>query len=121
MFVSPSIRVQIPSLMIRSAFIALLLVTVSSIHAADLKITCTCTLLEFFYGSAKKLNYRRKVTQGDGQTDSSESVEKEIEVKPGMQPGTVLRFKGEGDSPANRLTGDLVVTIEQSEHETIRR
>jgi DnaJ-class molecular chaperone len=90
-------------------------------HAADLKITCTCTLLEFFYGSAKKLNYRRKVTQGDGQTDSSESVEKEIEVKPGMQPGTVLRFKGEGDSPANRLTGDLVVTIEQSEHETIRR
>lgn len=35
-------------------------------HAADLKITCTCTLLEFFHGSTKTLSYTRTITQGDG-------------------------------------------------------
>ena len=38
-----------------------------------------------------------------------------------MKPGTVLRFVGEGNSPSRQLTGDLVVTIEQEEHESIRR
>ena len=38
-----------------------------------------------------------------------------------MKPGAVLRFAGEGNSPNNCLTGDLVVTIEQEEHESIRR
>ena len=90
-------------------------------HAADLKIKCSCTLLEFFYGSTKRLTFDKTVTQGDGKTEAQQQVEKEIEVKPGMQPGTVLRFRGEGNSPQDRLTGDLVVTIEQTEHETIRR
>ena len=90
-------------------------------HAPDLKIKCSCTLLEFFYGSTKMLNFSRVTTQGDGMTQKRVHVEKEIEVKPGMKPGTVLRFVGEGNSPNNRLTGDLVVTIEQEEHESIRR
>jgi|FrelakmetLWP11LW_1041352.scaffolds.fasta_scaffold148685_1 DnaJ family protein B protein 4 len=38
-----------------------------------------------------------------------------------MKAGTVLRFVGEGNSPKNRLPGDLVVTIGQIDHETIRR
>jgi len=90
-------------------------------HADDLKIKCSCTLAEFFYGSSKRLSFSKTVTQGDGQSQSKVSIEKEIEVQPGMKPGAVLRFSGEGNSPADRLTGDLVVTIEQSEHESIRR
>ena len=90
-------------------------------HASDLNVKCSCTLQEFFYGSTKTLSFRKTVTQGDGKTEAQQAVEKEIEVKPGMQPGTVLRFRGEGNSPQNRLTGDLVVTIEQSEHDSIRR
>ena len=82
-------------------------------HAQDLKIKCSCTLLEFFYGSTKMLSFSRITTQGDGMTQKRQHVEKEIEVKPGMKPGTVLRFVGEGNSPNSRLTGDLVVTIEQ--------
>ena len=82
-------------------------------HAPDLKIKCSCTLLEFFYGSTKMLSFSRVTTQGDGMTQKRVHVEKEIEVKPGMKPGTVLRFVGEGNSPNSRLTGDLVVTIEQ--------
>lgn len=38
-----------------------------------------------------------------------------------MKPGTVLRFVGEGNSPSSKLMGDLLVTIEQTEHESIRR
>mgnify|MGYP001429725754 CR=1 FL=1 len=90
-------------------------------HASDLNVKCSCTLQEFFYGSTKTLSFMKSVTQGDGKTQAQQAVEKEIEVKPGMQPGTVLRFRGEGNSPQDRLTGDLVVTIEQSEHDSIRR
>ena len=86
-------------------------------HASDLNVKCSCTLQEFFYGSTKTLSFMKSVTQGDGKTQAQQAVEKEIEVKPGMQPGTVLRFRGEGNSPQDRLTGDLVVTIEQSEHD----
>ena len=82
-------------------------------HAPDLKISCTCTLREFFYGSTKTLNFTRVITHGDGETQEEVEVEKEIEVKPGMKPGTVLRFVGEGNRPNDRLKGDLLVTIDQ--------
>jgi len=65
--------------------------------------------------------FSKIVTLGDGATEEMEIFEKEIEVKPGMKAGTVLRFVGEGNSPKNRLTGDLVVTISEIEHPTIRR
>ena len=90
-------------------------------HAPDLNVNCSCTLLEFFYGSTKTLQFKRVVTRGDGRTQEEVSVEKEIEVKPGMKPGTVLRFIGEGNQPSDRLKGDLIVTIGQTEHESIRR
>ncbi len=66
-------------------------------HAPDLKVSCSCTLLEFFYGSTKTLSFSRVITHGDGKTQEEVSVEKEIEVKPGMKPGTVLRFISEGN------------------------
>ena len=90
-------------------------------HAADLQIKCSCTLLEFFYGSTKIITFSRKIVQGDGNTEANETIEKSIEVKPGMKPGHVLRFVGEGDRRSSCLTGDLVVTIEQEDHDSIRR
>ena len=90
-------------------------------HAADLNIKCSCTLKEFFYGSTKVILVTREITQGDGMTMEKEVVEKEIEVKPGMKPGTQIRFVGQGNQPSDKLRGDLVVTIEQEEHESIRR
>lgn len=90
-------------------------------HAPDLSIKCSCTLLEFFYGATKMVSFSKTITQGDGKTIAKESVEKEIEIKPGMKHGTVLRFVGEVNKPANRLVGDLVITIEQDDHASIRR
>ena len=93
----------------------------SDTHADDLNVVCSCTLQEFFYGSTKTLKFHKTVTLGDGTTEEDVTVEKEIEVKPGMKPGHVLRFAGEGNKPRNRLVGDLVVTIQQEEHESIKR
>ena len=90
-------------------------------HAADLKVYCSCSLLEFFYGSTKMIKFTKRVTQGDGISEADQLVEREIEVKPGMKAGTVLRFPGEGNSPHNYLTGDLVVTIKEEAHDSIRR
>jgi len=38
-----------------------------------------------------------------------------------MKPGTQMRFVGEGNQPANQLPGDLIITIGEIEHESIRR
>lgn len=38
-----------------------------------------------------------------------------------MQDGTVMRFAGQGNHPNNRLVGDLVITIREEKHESIRR
>ena len=38
-----------------------------------------------------------------------------------MKPGSILRFMGEGNQPNDKLKGDLLVKLEQIEHETIRR
>ena len=54
-------------------------------------------------------------------SEETVNVQKEIEIKPGMKPGTVLRFVGEGNQPNNKLPGDLLVTIDQEEHPSIRR
>ena len=90
-------------------------------HAADLCVECSCSLLEFFYGSSKTIRFKKRITHGDGMTEADQLVEKEIEVKPGMKAGTVLRFPGEGNKPHNYLQGDLVVTIKEEPHDSIRR
>lgn len=73
----------------------------SDIRADDLKVNWTCTLLEFFYGSTKKIAFHRTVRLDDTENGSylmkTEEVLKEIEIKPGMKPGTELRFVGEGN------------------------
>jgi len=93
----------------------------SQTHAADLQIKTTCTFLEFFYGSTKNVTFTRKIVQGDGNTEANETITKEIEVKPGMKPGHLLRFVGEGNRHSSTLTGDLVVTIEQETHDSLSR
>ena len=42
-------------------------------------------------------------------------------IKPGMKPGMQMKFVGEGNSGPDKLTGDLIVTITEVGHETLRR
>ena len=90
-------------------------------HEADLTISCECTLEEFFHGSTKELKFERKRLLGDERTVENEIVRKEIEIKPGMSAGTTLRFPGEGNSPSDKLTGDLIINIKQAVNDSYRR
>ena len=93
----------------------------SEIYAKDLQIKCSCTLEEFFEGSTKTLHFTRLVLLGDGQATEREHVQKEIVIKPGMKAGMQMKFVGEGNRTADKLAGDLVVTISELPHQTIRR
>ena len=91
-------------------------------HEEDLHIDVTCTLKELMTGCSKAFPVFRKLTMGDGvSTYDQMDGKKEIDIKPGMKPGTQLRFVGEGHQPANKKAGDLVVHVNQIEHESIRR
>ena len=90
-------------------------------HAADLEIKTSCTLKEFFMGCTKRLNFSKTVTLGDGKTTENVVTSKEIEIKPGMKPGTTYRFTGEGNKFPDKLVGDLIVVIGQHEHDSIKR
>ena len=91
-------------------------------HEEDLHIDVTCTLKELMTGCSKAFPVYRKLTMGDGvSTYDQMDGKKEIDIKPGMKPGTQLRFVGEGHQPANKKAGDLVVHVNQIDHESIRR
>ena len=90
-------------------------------HAPDLEIKTSCTLKEFFMGCTKKLNFSKTITLGDGKTTESSVTQKDVEIKPGMKPGTKFRFEGEGNKFPNQLVGDLIVVIGQHEHDSIKR
>lgn len=90
-------------------------------HASDLEIKTSCTLKEFFMGCTKRLNFSKTVTLGDGKTTDNVVTSKEIEIKPGMKPGTTYRFTGEGNKFPDKLVGDLIIVIGQHEHDSIRR
>ena len=81
-------------------------------HEVDLHIDVTCTLKELMTGCSKAFPVYRKLTMGDGQSTYDQmDGQKEIDIKPGMKPGTQLRFVGEGHQPANKKAGDLVVHV----------
>ena len=91
-------------------------------HEVDLHIDVTCTLKELMTGCSKAFPVYRKLTMGDGMSTYDQmDGKKEIDIKPGMKPGTQLRFVGEGHQPANKKAGDLVVHVNQIDHESIRR
>ena len=51
---------------------------------SDLYVTVNCTLEELFYGCKKHIMFERIELSGDERTEERHSIQKEIEVKPGM-------------------------------------
>lgn len=89
-------------------------------HAADLEVSCECTLEEFFYGSTKKVCYGVNKLDCTGESKVATAF-REIEVKPGMKNGTRLLFIGEGNRPSDKLQGNLAITLTQKSHPKYRR
>ena len=76
---------------------------------------------EFFEGSAKMLEFARVELMPNGVDTKVVPVKKEVFVKPGMRDGMQLRFVGEGNACSGKRAGDLVVTIKEASHATLRR
>ena len=75
----------------------------------DLYIKCECSLEEFFYGCKKEVYYQRLDLDGDGRSEQFILEKKEIIVKPGMGPWTVIKFPGEGHERYAKERSDLIV------------
>ena len=87
----------------------------------DLYITCECTLEEFFYGCRKEVYFERIILQGDERSEKFVVVSKEIEVKPGMGPWTVLQFPDEGHERFGHEKSELVVKFAELPHPKFKR
>lgn len=91
------------------------------LYEKDLSVKCECSLEEFYEGSTKQFEYERVEVLPGGVQTQTVKVQKEIVVKPGMKPGMQIRFPGEGNSCSGKRAGDLVVTITEVAHPSIRR
>lgn len=58
---------------------------------------------------------------GDGKKQKIDIAQKVIHIKPGMGPGTVLTFPGEGNIRPNQSPSTLVIEFKQSPHSKFKR
>ncbi len=79
----------------------------------DVEVDLPCTIMEFYHGSVKYVTYKRQTLALDGHTlrEDSDSGFETVVVKPGMQVGTKLRFKGKGNEQYKKHATDLIVTL----------
>lgn len=77
------------------------------------------TLEEIFHGTKKKLRVKRRTFDSNGKIQREEK-DLEIEVKPGMKPGSKFKFKGVGDE-IDGTRQDLHFVIEEKPHEYLVR
>ena len=63
----------------------------------------------------------RNVLNKDTDKTSQKQITREIVIKPGMKPGMQMRFVGEGNETSDKLVGDLIVTVTEKAHSSLRR
>lgn len=90
--------------------------------AKDVEVDLECTILEFYHGAMKYVNYKRQILALDGHTVREDNGDMMfghdiVVVKPGMQVGTKLRYKGKGNEQYKKPPTDLVVTLVEAKSE----
>ena len=91
--------------------------------AKDVEVELECTIMEFYHGALKYVNYKRQIVALDGHTVREDNGDMMyghdiVVVKPGMQVGTKLRFKGKGNEQYKRPPTDLVVTLVEAKSDS---
>lgn len=77
----------------------------------DLVVKAECTLTELYNGCLKNLSYTRQVLNKDARSTSNVVKEKEVEIKPGMSPQTIITFTEQGHEQAGVPSSNLVIEI----------
>ena len=88
---------------------------------SDVVVKVKCTLEEFYNGSIKQVEYKRKVVQHDAKTCQLESQVQQVEVKPGFSESTELVFKKMGNQAPGHINANLVIKFKQLAHDCYRR
>jgi len=80
----------------------------------------TATTCNVCNGSGKSIDHRPSDADAQGLTRKEEVIE--IDIPAGVEDGMQLSVQGKGNAgPFNGIPGDLLVVIEEIEHDTLRR
>ncbi len=85
-----------------------------------MKYKVPCSLEELYNGCVKHMKIKKHLVDSSGK---SVPVDKtfEIQIKPGIKPGTKYTFAEEGDETPNGPARDVVFVIEETPHQYFRR
>jgi len=86
----------------------------------DQEIEYGLSLEDMYKGCSKKIKLTRKVLDASGEQMDVTKLH-EFTLKPGIKPGTKIRFEGEGDEKPNLLPADVVLVIKEKPHPRFSR
>ncbi|KAH0786828.1 Mitochondrial protein import protein mas5 [Histomonas meleagridis] len=72
-------------------------------------------------GSGEVIEARDVCTECNGECTVETAKYIKVDIKRGMENGETIIFKGESDEAPNVEAGDLVVVVEEAEHEYFKR
>lgn len=87
----------------------------------DIYYNLPVSLEEIYHGKTKKLKVKRDRLDKSGKKVKSEHRKIEIPVPPGTHDGQEIRFNREGDEKPGYESGDIVITLTQTNHSYFER
>ena len=93
------------------------------LRTKDIHFTLNVTLEELYSGKQKKLAIRRKkiITSGKKKAITEEKKKLTINIEPGMYDEQTIIFNNLADEKPGYETGDIIITLCCSEHDTYER
>ena len=82
---------------------------------ADIVVKLSCSLFEFYNGSLRTFTYSRDKIQPDGRTVAKADETMTVEVKPGFDTSTEIRFASKGNEAYAAPHSPLVIKFELNE------
>lgn len=92
----------------------------SSKRTPDLTYNVSMSLEDLYKGKTKKISFKRKIVTEKGKK-TTEKKTLEIVIPPGTVNGKEFRLEGQADIHHGKETGDVVVIIEEIEHDVFER
>lgn len=84
----------------------------------SIEVIVPTTLKEFFNGCIKTISYERQVVALDGKSVARQTVNKQIEVKPGMNMECNYSYRGEGNQQPGRPASNLFINFVDAPNNT---
>ena len=83
-------------------------------RAEDIVVTLECELFEFYNGAIKEVSYARRKMLAATEASTTQAERFNIEVLPGFDESTELKFAGRGHESFGANNSDLIVKFKQT-------